>query len=210
MIISAIEKQKNEQRFNIFVDGEFFCGLEVITVLKNHLKVGMEIDQAFLLMLKDKDNGHRAKDKALDYLGYSQHSKQNLTKKLKRAGFEDVYIEDAIENLEQSGLINDEKHAKNLCEYYYQKKLYGKNRVVMELIKKGIDNNLAKQASEDKCPDDFNESILKLIDKKCKNKTMLENKEKDSLVRFLINYGHEYSDIKMALSQRFNAQKEQY
>jgi regulatory protein len=204
LIISAIERQKtNQHRYNIYVDGEYFCALDIITVVKNHLKAGMEVEDDFLEILKGTDKTQKARDKALNYLSYSQHSKQSLTKKLKKAGFEDHYIDHAVHNLEKTGLVDDKKHALNLCDYYYKKKFYGKNRVVLELIKKGIDNDMAKQAAEDSCPDDFYDSILRLIDKKCRNKISLEKKDKESLIRFLLNYGHEFTDIKKVLNQRF-------
>ena len=46
-VITSITKQKKGERVNIFLDGEFYCGLDGLTMLKFGLKEGMEIEGYF-------------------------------------------------------------------------------------------------------------------------------------------------------------------
>jgi regulatory protein len=44
MKITKIEIQKNNKnRVNLFVDDNFFCGLSLETIVKNHIKENQEI-----------------------------------------------------------------------------------------------------------------------------------------------------------------------
>ena len=48
-IISQIEIQKrNKQRVNLYVDGEFYSGLQLVSVARLGLREGAEVDEATL------------------------------------------------------------------------------------------------------------------------------------------------------------------
>ena len=50
--ITDITKQRNGKRANIFIDGVYRCGLELITVAAAHLKIGDELDDDALETLQ--------------------------------------------------------------------------------------------------------------------------------------------------------------
>ena len=50
--ITIQEKKKN--RCNLFIDGVFFSGISMETVLKNRLKVGIEVDQEQLKFILEE------------------------------------------------------------------------------------------------------------------------------------------------------------
>ena len=57
MQITDIEIQKkHDDRVNIYVDDEFFCGVSLELVMREHLKKGVEIDSEQLkeLILEDE------------------------------------------------------------------------------------------------------------------------------------------------------------
>ena len=169
MRITKLEPQKaNAKRYNVFVDEKFLMGINESVLVRFRLKSGMEVDGVFLEELKKTEGISKAKHKALDYLSYADHSKERLQQKLKKAGFDELEIGPTLDALEQSGLLNDEQYARKLCRYCYDKKLYGKNRALMELKNKGIERSLANEVAGQECPDDFLEKICILLQKKYK------------------------------------------
>ena len=64
MEITKIEIQKsNDERANLYLDEKFFSGISLELVVKEHLKVGMEIDEHKLseLILEDEKGKALAK-----------------------------------------------------------------------------------------------------------------------------------------------------
>ena len=56
MKITKIEVQKkNKSRVNLYLDGEFNCGLSLETIVKNGIKEGREITDEQLEFLKMKN-----------------------------------------------------------------------------------------------------------------------------------------------------------
>ena len=54
MKITKIEIQKkNKNRVNLYLDEEFYCGLSLETIMKNHLKEGFEINENQIEFLKN-------------------------------------------------------------------------------------------------------------------------------------------------------------
>ena len=68
-IITKIESQKkNNDRVNIYVDGEFFMAVFTELIYTFNLKKGMEIDQNNLTYILKEEMYIKAKNKALNIL----------------------------------------------------------------------------------------------------------------------------------------------
>ena len=39
---------KKPTRYNVYLDNVFYCGLELETIMKHRLKIGMDVDEEFL------------------------------------------------------------------------------------------------------------------------------------------------------------------
>ena len=79
--ITDIKPQvKDKLRCNIYLDGRFYCGIKLETVMKNRLKVGNEITEQELSALQMESEKAVALDKAMTYL-----SRAPKTKKKSRA-----------------------------------------------------------------------------------------------------------------------------
>ncbi|KPK02942.1 MAG: hypothetical protein AMK71_00500 [Nitrospira bacterium SG8_35_4] len=76
-----------------------------------------------------------------------------MLQKLKQKGFSIGHIENTMEFLERSGLINDEILASELFRYSTERKSLGKNGVRMFLIKRGIDKPLIDTVLHDHTSD---------------------------------------------------------
>ena len=103
MIITKIESQRNEERVNIYLDGEFAFGLIKEIQYKYDLSEGMNIDKEYIDKVLMEEEQSRANNCALRFLEYRQRSEKEIIDKLKEKGFEDKLIENTIIYLKHYG-----------------------------------------------------------------------------------------------------------
>ena len=87
-ITALVAQEKNKKRVNVFLDGEFYCGMNLFTVMSNRLKVGDEVDEKKLSEISDEDNYSTALDLALNYISRAMHTKMQMIIYLKKKGFD--------------------------------------------------------------------------------------------------------------------------
>ena len=77
--ITAITPQKKSpDRCNIFLDGEFFCGMSLIVVMKNRLKAGMKIDVSRIEEIQLETEKNEALDKAMTLLSSYEKTEKHF------------------------------------------------------------------------------------------------------------------------------------
>ena len=204
MTITAIEPQKGDpNRLNIFADGKFVLGVSLRIWEKSRFACGMEISKEDILQLLEEENIYKAKKKAMTYLDYAEHSVKSMRDKLIRAEFDEDIARAAVDELCDEGILDDEKYANRYAYYLYNKKMYGRHRVIMEIASKGVDRALAQSAADEQMPDDFAPMIRALAKKRVKSVKNASSNEYDKLFAYLLRYGHEYGDIKEVLDEIF-------
>ena len=115
-------------------------------------------------------NLEEAKEKALNLLEFRAHSRKELFDKLRR--FTDAATADeAIDLLEEAGLINDEEYAYQCAHDLMELRFFGPNRVKQELSRRGISPEAVEEAifrtEEETCAPE--ERLRCLIERKYKN-----------------------------------------
>ena len=116
MIITEISAQKRKGRYNLYVDGAFYSGVDAETIVKAGLKVGSEVDKKSLDELIMECEVRSAFDKLIGLISRQMYSKRDLEKKLLDKGYSHECIKKATEKAEEYGYINDELYAKLLVE----------------------------------------------------------------------------------------------
>jgi regulatory protein len=153
MRISAIEpQQKNPQRVNVYLDGEFAFGLA--TIVATWLRVGQEINDEKVAKLKAEDEREVTYQKALHFLSYRPRSAAEVQKNLLKRGIPGDLAQETVERLQQAGLINDEAFAKAWAENRSAFRPRGRSLLRLELRRKGLSDEtvqsaLAEQADEE-------------------------------------------------------------
>lgn len=89
-----------------------------------------------------------AKDRALGLLGVRWRSREELRRRLLRAGFDADQIEPALEDLERAGLIDDERFAREVVRDQACRRFSGNRAVRAALAQKGVDPDVAAAAME--------------------------------------------------------------
>lgn len=147
--ITAIEPQvKNPSRVSIFVDGEWALGVHAEVAVTAGLRVGQAVSVPDLQALARSEELCRARDTALQHLGYRARSRVELQRRLARKGYEPELIEEALEALSRSGLINDAEFSQSWVRARTGSRPMGPNRIAAELRQKGVERELIEQALE--------------------------------------------------------------
>lgn len=197
MKITSIEK-KSGSRYTVEVDGEYFYILDLEILQDNQVKVGLEVEEAFLADLKYQAEKRRARERAFYLLSYRDHSEKELYDKLCKNVSEEVAAETVAKMIDMH-LLDDAVYAKKLAEYYLKEKLWSYRKSVYELCRKGIAKSVAEEALS-ACAMDPLEQITELLDRKYAR--MLQNPQnKQKVINALARLGFQYGDIKTAISE---------
>ena len=65
------EQVKNKKRVSVYLDGEYYCGLDLVTAVKNRLKVGQLIEEATLVQIQYDSEMQACFDRALTFISDS-------------------------------------------------------------------------------------------------------------------------------------------
>ena len=142
--ITAIEPQKNRNRVNIHLDGEFAFGLARITAA--WLKVGDVLSDERLAKLQADDARERALQQAMLFLSYRPRSEKEIRQNLSKHEIPEEVVEETIERLRENGLANDNKFARVWVENRNTFRPRSRRVLTMELRQKGLDDETVQAA----------------------------------------------------------------
>lgn len=180
----------------VVADGKEYL-LNTDTVVAARIKKGDEISERELEELKSRSDCERARSRALWYLSRADHSKKALYDKLCRA-YSPTAAQNAVERMEELGLINDLELAKRLAKYWSDGNVSARE-IKRKLFAKGISRDIADIAV-DCLESDPRAQIAALLSTKYKNRLTSEDGIK-KVFAALQRKGFSYSDIRSALRE---------
>lgn len=137
MEITAITPQKHDaKRCNIEVDGRFFCGMQLLTVMEHRLKVGSIVTEEELSALQLAGEKQTALDKALTHISASMKTEKDVRDFLRRKGYLQEVSDYVVEKMKGYGYLDDEAYARAYAESAGKRK--GSRLIRMELKRKGV------------------------------------------------------------------------
>lgn len=146
--VTSLEPQKRSgDRMNVYIDGEFACGLAVGLAI--NLYVGMELSDEDIATLQHDDEVERARDKALNYLSYRPRSASEVRDYLSQKEFSATIIEETLERLRRVDLIDDQAFARYWVENRLRFRPKGRRALSFELRQKGLDTRTIEQSLAD-------------------------------------------------------------
>ena len=141
-----------------------------------------------------------ARRKAMRLLEHMDRTERGLREKMRQAGFAPPAIDYALAYVESYGYIDDERYARTYIAYRMDTK--SRQKIIQELISKGIDKETAESAWEEEAalnmPDE-RKILYRTVEKKYSPDTELDEKEMRRLQGYLLRRGFSYSDIKSVL-----------
>jgi regulatory protein len=161
-VITKIEVQKKRSnRRSIFLDGDFFCGVDAEVVAKLGLQKGAEVDEETTARIIQSEEKLKAKEYALNLLSYRMRSRKELTGRLKQKGFDQDTTSELVDDLEDVGLINDLEFAKSWIRTRMELNPRSFYAIERELRQKGVEREVFKHA-EDELKGQFEERAVAL------------------------------------------------
>lgn len=190
--ITDMQIQKNNKsRANVYIDGQFAMGLQMLTVMKLGLKIGKEISPEQLARACFDSEKTVAFEKAMDYLARGYKTQKQMRDYLVKKGFERAVVDCVIDKLNDYGYINDSHYA----QLYVQQNVKNKGdvRLRQELRQRGISSELVESSV---CTDSevALQNARTLAQKYLKNKP-IDSKTIQKLHRYLLGRGYGYDTV---------------
>ncbi|MDE7404733.1 MAG: recombination regulator RecX, partial [Lachnospiraceae bacterium] len=146
MTVTGI-KEITKSRMKIEIDGEFafvlYKGELRVYGIKENQEISEEVYQKILTEVLSK----RAKLRAMNLLKSRAYTSFQLKEKLEAGGYPGKIIDEAIDYVSSFGYVNDSQYTIDFIEYNKERK--SKNRIYMDLYKKGIPRNILEEAWND-------------------------------------------------------------
>lgn len=195
-ITEISECKRNKKRCNLYLDGEFFCAMELITVMQNRLRVGLKIAEEELRRILIESEDEAAWQSALKYVSSGVHTESQVKDYLKRKGYLPEAAERAVEKLVKYGFVDDGFYSKNYVDA--RKTVKGKRLLKLELKAKGVSEKVIDEALES-APDEEEGAYLTAV-RFMKNKEVcFENLTK--CYRRLISKGFDFDVAKNVIDR---------
>ena len=146
-IITQISEQKRRaNRRNVYLDGVFAFGCVLNVIAKFRLRVGMTVSEQELAAILRGGVRQECFDHAMKFLSMRLHSRSELRRKLSRQEYGPALIDEVLEDLARLGYLNDEQFARTKALSASQHKHHGPRRAMVELLKAGVQGNVARDA----------------------------------------------------------------
>ncbi len=136
-VITKITTQKQQGRYNIFIDDHFAFGVDESILAEYLLHKGMEMPQDLQEKLKGEDDVQKGYHRALDYLNYGLRTRKEVTDNLIEKDYGHV-ADQVLSMLEDRGYVDDLNYAESYVRTKAKINAKGPRVIEQELFQKGV------------------------------------------------------------------------
>ncbi|MFO7448398.1 MAG: regulatory protein RecX [Ignavibacteriaceae bacterium] len=202
-ILNITKKDEKNVVVHLDNDEKLFLSYEVL--MKNGLKKNDEVSESRFSFLVNQNQLYHIKQRAARYLGRRLHSVNELRIKLRQKGYDSTLIDTVLADLVDKNYLNDYEFSSLLADENIKNKLWGKNKLKAELIKKGIQSSVIDKIIAEKYPEGNDvENALSLAEKKLKQlsyRNLEEKKLKEKIMSYLFSRGYDYQTVNNAVEE---------
>ncbi len=203
--ITKVERQKkNSKRYSIFINGEFAFGVHEDILVKYELLKGKELDDVFINEVIKAKEQNKADNYGLKLLSYRARSEKEIKQKMFEKGYDEDTILNTIKKLKKNGYLEDRHFAYSFIKDKTNIKKYGKQRIRMELLHKGVDSDIINELIEELMDsNDEYERAVELAKKKLRSSYTKDDKKAQyaKLGGYLQRRGYDLSTIRRVLEE---------
>jgi len=209
MTITAIEQaKKREERVNIFLDDEFWIGLDKNQLIQFGLHKGKTITAEEKKIIEEDSIFYKLVEKTINLTFIRPRSKLEVLQYLTlKKEVEDLMANKVIEYLESKSFLSDEKFTEWYINNRVSQGFHGRNKIYAELLKKGVNRSIINQYLKESEENNNNTEKIQQLYNKIKNqvkvKTPMERKNK--IYQRILGRGYTYSEIDKALKELINS-----
>ena len=151
--ITSLKVQKrNNQRLNVYLDGDFAFGIS--RYIAAWLHVGQELTEEKISKLLIEDAQETAFQKSIRFIGYRMRTSSEVERHLRKKGIEHHIISQVIERLIEKDLLNDMSFAQMWIENRNEFRPRSHRLLASELRYKGIDAEIIQDTLETTTPEE--------------------------------------------------------
>ena len=195
--ICALDKKRSK----VFIDGEFAFVLYNGELRDFDIKVGNELSEDKYNEIECGLLPKRAKLRAMNLLQKRDYTEKQLRDKLSDGMYPQDCIDTAIDYVKSYRYVDDERYAEDYINYQMSGR--SRNRIIMDLMNKGISKDIILNKLEELYSESGDENeiiqIRQLLIKKKYDAQTIDHKEKQKLIAFLMRRGYDISTIKKAM-----------
>lgn len=146
-ITSLKIQERNKNRVNVFLDGEYAFGLA--RVVAGWLYIGQRISDEKIAELKKADEKEVALQRVMRFLSYRARSVAEVRRYLEKYKYSEEIIASILDRLQETGLLNDNHFAEAWVENRNEFRPRSKRVLKMELRQRGVEEEAIEKAIED-------------------------------------------------------------
>lgn len=139
--ITRISPQQRPNRYNLFLDEVFYCGVDENTIIKLGLKKGMRIDEDEIGDILKEESANQCFNYCIKLLSRQNYFEQVLVDKLKQKEYCEDDIAYALNKLKTYHYLDDVKLAESFVKDKKKFSKKGSRYIAQALKMKGIDNS---------------------------------------------------------------------
>jgi len=189
MRITKIEEQKkNKNKYNLYLDGEFYCSIDKEIIEEVNFFEGMELQENELEERMEIIQYKSALRTSFHILAQSSKTELELRRKLKEKKYPDKAISKVLDYLRSIGYINDSNYAESFIGSMKNSAGTSSRSMYYKLAGKGIDSDVIEQKLEAAEIDDYT-SALKAARKKLPSLKGDKREKTSKLLGFLFRKG---------------------
>ena len=191
-MISKIEPQKRQGRYNVFINEEFAFGVDEEVLLHFELKKGLHIDEVLQKQIESEETFYKAYSKVLNYLSYSMRTEKQIKDYLKKHEL-GHFTDRMLKKLNQMRLIDDLMYAESYVRTMANVNQKGPSNILQDLKTKGVSENDILDALEQYSEEQQLENAIDLAEKqwnKSKNRSQFESTQK--VKQYLVGKGYSF------------------
>lgn len=195
-VISKIEVQKKDQeRFNIYVDGAFKAGISIDTLVAFNLKKGDTVDEAQIERILAREYQQQANNQALNYLSHRKRTRHEIATHLADKDYTETVIAEAIAYCERLRLIDHEDYVESLKNTMLRTTDKGPEVFRQKLYKAGIEKPLIEAGVEQYVAEHPFEQIYQIAEKIVRQKKGPVAKVRQQVQQGLMQKGYQLETI---------------
>ena len=145
--------KKDENNVIVYLDNGEKLYLAKEVILMNGLRKNQEISEDHFSFLIRENKKFHIKQRAFRLLGRRLHSINELRIKLLQKDYEKEFVENILNELIEKKYLDDYKFALIFAEEKIRTKLWGKNKIKSELLKKRINSEIVEEVLKEKFPE---------------------------------------------------------
>lgn len=199
-------QKNNEEKMNIFVDGEYRFSVSMDAFLNFGIRKGIEITEEEIKEIIEADSAKLAYLQILTTLKYGMKTEKEISDKLRSKGYSEGAIISAIAKAKEYNYINDDYY----IECYMRSKAipskWGEQKIISNLYQKGIEVNVIKDKLQEMYSEDdkYNNAYSLAQRKLTTIKEEDINKKKQKINAFLLGRGYKYDVISKVINELFS------